>query len=127
MASALLDSYLHQLFGAGVVHADPHPGNLFFFDDGRLCLHDFGSIGVLDPASRLALGGMVEAIAADDAEGVLDAAIAMGFFPPQVDRRPHVREIHLILAEMASRPLAPWSISEATWLVAPIGQGAPSE
>jgi len=124
LASALLDAYVHQLFGAGVFHADPHPGNLFFFDDGRLCLHDFGSIGVLDPASRLALGGMVEAIAADDAEGVLDAAIALGFFPPQVERRSHVREIHLILAEMASRPLAAWSIAEAIWRVARIGQGA---
>jgi ubiquinone biosynthesis protein len=51
LARALLDAYVHQLFGAGVFHADPHPGNLFFFDDGRLCLHDFGSIGVLDPAS----------------------------------------------------------------------------
>src|SRR5690606_41698247 len=58
------------------------------------------------------------------AEGVLDAAIAMGFFPPQVDRRSHVREIHLILAEMASRPLAQWSIAEAIWRVARIGQGA---
>jgi ubiquinone biosynthesis protein len=124
LARALLDAYVHQLFGAGVFHADPHPGNLFFFDDGRLCLHDFGSIGVLDPASRLALGGMVEAIAADDAEGVLDAAIALGFFPPQVERRSHVREIHLILAEMASRPLAEWSIAEAIWRVARIGQGA---
>ena len=124
LARALLGAYVHQLFGAGVFHANPHPGNLFFLDDGRLCLHDFGSIGVLDPASRLALGGMVEAIAADDAEGVLDAAIAMGFFPPQVDRRSHVREIHLILAEMASRPLAQWSIAEAIWRVARIGQGA---
>src|SRR3546814_2627842 len=104
--------------------ADPRPGNLFCVDDVCRCLHDFGSIGVLDPASRLALGGMVEAIAADDSEGVLDAAIAMGFFPPQVDRRSHVREIHLILAEMASRPLAQWSIAAAIWRVARIGQGA---
>ena len=124
LASALLDAYVHQLFGAGVFHADPHPGNLFFFSDGRLCLHDFGSIGVLDPTSRLALGGMVEAIAVDDAEGVLDAAIALGFFPSQVERRSHVREIHLILAEMAARPLAEWSIAEAIWRVARIGQGA---
>jgi len=123
LASALLDVYVHQLFGAGVFHADPHPGNLFLLDDGRLCLHDFGSIGVLDPASRLALGGMVEAIAADDATSVLDTAIALGFFQPYVDRRTHEREIHLILGEMASRPLAQWSIAEAIWRVARIGHG----
>src|SRR3546814_21113992 len=88
LASALLDAYVHQLFGAGVFHDDPHPGNLFFFDDGRLCLHDFGSTAVLDPASRLALGGIVEAIAADYAAGVLAAAIALGFSPPPVPRPP---------------------------------------
>src|SRR3546814_16235080 len=67
---------------------------------------------------------MVEAIAADDAEGVLDAAIALGFFPPHVDRRSHVREIHLILPEITIRPLAPWSIAEAIWRVAPLGPGS---
>jgi ubiquinone biosynthesis protein len=124
LAAALLDAYLYQLFGAGVFHADPHPGNLFVLEDGRLCLHDFGSIGVLDPASRLALGGMVEAIAAEDASAVLDSAIALGFFPPHVERRAHEREIHLILAELTSRPIAQWSIAEAIWRVARIGHGA---
>ncbi|EIM00609.1 hypothetical protein RHOFW104T7_02275 [Rhodanobacter thiooxydans] len=124
LAAGLLDAYIHQLLVAGVFHADPHPGNLFVLDDGRLCLHDFGSIGVLDPASRLALGGLVEAIAANDAPTVLDTAIALEFFRVQVDRRPYEREVHMILSEMASRPLAQWSIAEAIWRVARIGQGA---
>src|SRR5699024_4565475 len=105
LAGALLDAYVHQLLESGVFHADPHPGNLFVMGDGRLCLHDYGSIGVLDPASRLALGGLVQAIATNDAPAVLDAAVALGFFQQYVERRPHEREIHLILAELASRPL----------------------
>lgn len=124
LAQALLDAYLHQLFVAGVFHADPHPGNLFLLDDGRLCFHDFGSIGVLDPLARRALAALVEAIAAADAETVLDAAIGLGFFQPHVERRSHEREIHLILAELASRPLAEWSVAEAIWRVARIGHGA---
>ena len=40
LANALLEAYVHQLFGAGVFHADPHPGNLFFFDDGRWYYYD---------------------------------------------------------------------------------------
>ena len=124
LASALLDAFLHQLFVAGVFHADPHPGNLFVLDDGRLCFHDFGSIGVLDPAARAALAAMVEAISAADAEAVLDAAIGLGFFAVHVERRSHEREIHRVLSELASRPLADWSIAEAIWRVARIGQGA---
>jgi ubiquinone biosynthesis protein len=123
LATALLDAYVQQLFVAGVFHADPHPGNLFVLDDGRLCFHDFGSIGVLDPAARRALAALVEAIAASEAEPVLDAAIGLGFFPPHVERRAHEREIHLILAELRSRPLAQWSVAEAIWRVARIGHG----
>lgn len=124
LVQVLLGSYLHQLFGAGVFHADPHPGNLFVLEDGRLCLHDFGSIGVLDSASRLALAGMVDSIAVNDASGVLDGAIGMGFFEAHVERRTHEREIDLILGELASRPLEQWSVAEAIWRVARIGRGA---
>jgi ubiquinone biosynthesis protein len=124
LAHALLDAYVHQLFVAGVFHADPHPGNLFVLDDGRLCFHDFGSIGVLDPLARRALAALVQAIAEGEADAVLDAAIGLGFFSVHVERRAHEREIHLILAEMASRPLAEWSVAEAIWRVARIGHGA---
>ncbi len=124
LAIALLDAYLHQLFIAGVFHADPHPGNLFVLDDGRLCFHDFGSIGVLDPGARLALGSLVEAVVANDGADVLDAAIALGFFGPHIERRDHEREIHLILSELVGRPLAQWSVAEAIWRVARIGHGA---
>ena len=124
LGDALLGAYLYQLFGAGVFHADPHPGNLFVLDDGRLCFHDFGSIGVLDAASRIALAALVEAIAAGDAPGVLDGAIGLDFFPTHVERRAHEREIDLILGDLASRPLAQWSVAEAIWRVARIGQGA---
>ena len=51
-------------------------------EDGRLCFHDFGSIGVLDAGSRLAFAGLLEAIVAGDPPGVLDGAIGLGFFPP---------------------------------------------
>lgn len=124
LADALLGAYLHQLFSAGVFHADPHPGNLFVMDDGRLCFHDFGSIGALDATSRLALAGLIEAIAAGDPPGVLDGAIGLGMFSPHVERRIHEREIDLILGELASRPLAQWSVAEAIWRVARINQAA---
>ncbi len=38
---------LKQIFTFGFFHADPHPGNLFILEDGRLCYLDFGLTGTL--------------------------------------------------------------------------------
>lgn len=123
LAGRLLDAYLHQLLGAGAFHADPHPGNLFELPDGRLCLHDFGSIGFLDPASRSALAQLIGGLVANDAPTVLDAVVAMGFIEGPVERRSYLRAISEILSTLATLPLNEWSMADAIWRVAQIGAG----
>ena len=41
------DLTLEQIFTHGFFHADPHPGNIFILNDGRLCYLDFGLTGNL--------------------------------------------------------------------------------
>ena len=123
LAGRLLDAYLEQLFVGGVFHGDPHPGNLFSMPDGRLCFHDFGNIGYLDPAARRALALMVEAVSYADAEGTLDAALAMGFLSAPIDRRAYTRAISEIVDEMSTLPLSQWSLAETIWRIARVGQG----
>lgn len=123
LAGLVLDAYVHQLMGAGVFHADPHPGNLFELPDGRLCLHDFGSIGFLDPASRSALAQLIEGLVVNDAATVLDAVVAMGFIEGPIDRRAYLRAISEILSSLATLPLNEWSMADAIWRVARIGAG----
>lgn len=123
IAGILLDAYIRQLFGVGVFHADPHPGNLMDMPDGRVCFHDFGSIGYLDPEARVALAQLIDSIANIDQAGVLDAAMAMGFINGPVDRREYQRAISEILSELATLPLSEWSVAEAIWRVARIGAG----
>ena len=50
LAQAFVDAYLKQFFSVGVFHGDPHPGNLFIMQDGRICFHDFGLVGFLTTA-----------------------------------------------------------------------------
>lgn len=119
----VLTAYTQQLFGSGVFHADPHPGNLFDLADGRVCFHDFGLIGYLDPESRMALAQMIESIGYDDTSGVLDAAVALGFIRAPFDRGEYQRAISEILSDLASLPLSEWSVAEAIWRVARIGAG----
>lgn len=122
-ARQLLDAYLHQLLIHGVFHGDPHPGNLFAMADGRLCFHDFGTIGYLDPAARLAFARMLDAVSYGDAEDALDAALALGFLAPPIDRRDYTRNISGILGELTTLPLSQWSLAETVWRIARLGHG----
>ena len=54
-AGQLLCAYIDQVFLHGLVHVDPHPGNLVQTGDGRLALLDFGMIAGIAPVTRRAL------------------------------------------------------------------------
>jgi aarF domain-containing kinase len=45
----LLDLFFRQAFDFGLIHADPHPGNYLFLQDGRIGLLDFGCSKKFDP------------------------------------------------------------------------------
>ncbi len=60
--------FFQQLYINGFFHADPHPGNLFYLQDGRLALIDCGMMGRLDPRSQRILTEMLLAIVDLDAE-----------------------------------------------------------
>ena len=51
-ARELLRAYLDQVFVHGLVHADPHPGNVLLMDDQRLALFDLGMVARLAPRTR---------------------------------------------------------------------------
>jgi predicted unusual protein kinase regulating ubiquinone biosynthesis (AarF/ABC1/UbiB family) len=44
LARVLSRWLVHQVFVARAVHADPHPGNFAFRDDGRVVVYDFGCV-----------------------------------------------------------------------------------
>ncbi|CAN7315248.1 AarF/UbiB family protein [Pseudoxanthomonas sp. LjRoot143] len=123
IADQLFNAYLHLLFVRGVYHADPHPGNLFAMADGRLCFHDLGSIGYLDPAARRALARMIAAVPYADADEVLDSALLLGFIVVPVDRREYTRAIGEILNELESLPVTEWSLAEMVWRISRLGGG----
>ena len=62
LADDLCHAYLKQILVDGFFHADPHPGNVFLTDDGRLALLDLGHGGA--GRSRHA-GGPAQARARD--------------------------------------------------------------
>ncbi|MEW6493047.1 MAG: AarF/ABC1/UbiB kinase family protein [Cyanobacteriota bacterium] len=68
ITTLLFRAFFQQLYINGFFHADPHPGNLFYLNDGRIALLDFGMVGRLDPRTQQILTEMLLAIVDLDAE-----------------------------------------------------------
>ncbi len=61
-------AFFQQYLVDGLFHADPHPGNLFYLDDGRVAVLDCGMMGSLDARTQSALVEMILAIVNIDAQ-----------------------------------------------------------
>ncbi len=66
VARLLNDVYAEQMLHLGLLHADPHPGNLFVQPGPRLVLLDHGLTMSLSPSLVHAMGEMVRALLAAD-------------------------------------------------------------
>ena len=69
---------LRQVLDIGFFHADPHPGNLFLLDDGRLCFIDCGMAGRVDKETVTDLANLIHGVASSDIDKLYDAFIALG-------------------------------------------------
>lgn len=67
---------------AGLLHADPHPGNFRLLPDGRLGVVDFGGVARLPEGHPEPIGRLVRLALAGDAEGVVEGLRAEGFIKP---------------------------------------------
>lgn len=64
----LISSYGFQLFGVGIFHSDPHPGNVLLTSQGKCALIDFGQMKVLRDEIRLVLARLVIALYSNSKE-----------------------------------------------------------
>ena len=110
LLAALTDAFGRCIFTTGFFHADPHPGNLFVLDDGRIGLIDFGQVKQISGQARATLGKVMCALATrrrSEAEpwGVLDDLEALAELGD---------ELGVVLREGALRPEGPAAVS--MWL-----------
>ena len=64
---------------AGLLHADPHPGNFRLTDDGRFGVLDFGAVKRLPDGMPPQIGRLLTRALTQDAEGVVDGLRDEGF------------------------------------------------
>ena len=81
-------SFFQQIYVDGFFHADPHPGNIFYLDDGRVAFLDCGMIGRLDPRTQQILTEMLLAVVDLDAQrcAQLTIELAEAGQPVSIDR-----------------------------------------
>ncbi|WFE42215.1 AarF/ABC1/UbiB kinase family protein [Micromonospora sp. WMMD998] len=64
---------------AGLLHADPHPGNFRLLPDGRLGVIDFGAVARLPEGTPEPIGRIAALALRGDADGVVDGLRGEGF------------------------------------------------
>ncbi len=93
-AGQLLESYYSQILTAGFFHADPHPGNLMWWQD-EIYFIDFGMVGELGPELRELLTLMLMAFWQEDVVFLSDVVLMIA----GADRRPDI-DIEAFQAEL---------------------------
>jgi ubiquinone biosynthesis protein len=105
-ANQLLESFYHQILGVGFFHADPHPGNMKWWD-GRLYFLDFGMVGEVPPQTRQNLLLLILAFSREDVPFLADILIQLsGDAPrPELDVATYHADIDALMRRHMSASL----------------------
>lgn len=69
----------------GMLHADPHPGNFWLLEDGRLGVLDFGAVNRMPDGYPVAFGRLTRIFNQGDMETVVRGLRAEGFIRPHIE------------------------------------------
>jgi predicted unusual protein kinase regulating ubiquinone biosynthesis (AarF/ABC1/UbiB family) len=95
----LFRSYLKQVLVDGLFHADPHPGNVFITDDGRIALLDLGMVGHTAPGMQENLLKVLLAVSEGKGEDAAEIAMRMSQKLEGFDQNEFRRQVsHLVAA-----------------------------
>ena len=65
------DIVLRMVLEEGFFHADPHPGNIFYLPDNRICFIDFGMVGRLSEERRTQVVSLLQGMVGRNTDNVV--------------------------------------------------------
>jgi predicted unusual protein kinase regulating ubiquinone biosynthesis (AarF/ABC1/UbiB family) len=113
LAEELFKSYLKQILLDGLFHADPHPGNIFLTDDGRVALLDLGMIGRIAPSMQENLLKLLIAVGDGNHEVAADIVIRISQTTENFNPSEFKRHIGQIMALQLNQSLEKMNTGKA--------------
>ena len=98
LVEQLFKAYLKQVLIDGLFHADPHPGNVFLTDDGRIALLDLGMVGHTAPGMQETLLKLLLAVSEGQSEDAAELVIRISQKMEEFDPTEFRRRIRQVLA-----------------------------
>jgi predicted unusual protein kinase regulating ubiquinone biosynthesis (AarF/ABC1/UbiB family) len=127
----LFHAYLKQVLVDGLFHADPHPGNVFITQDGRLALLDLGMVGRTSPDMQENLLKVLIAVSNGRSEQAADVIIQMSERGENYDTVRFKRRMGQLVAQQQGRGMKDINVGETllevTGIAADVGLFVPSE
>lgn len=96
---------LTMLFDHGFFHADPHAGNFFVLEEGRMGMMDYGMVGYLDAYLKDTLLRVVLAVTAQDADRLVDELLVLGVAQENIQRFTLRQDVQHLMRRYTHRPL----------------------
>src|SRR5450759_5059312 len=98
LADELFRAYLKQILIDGFFHADPHPGNVFLTNDGRIALLDLGMVAFIPPRLQSSLTQLVFAISEGRSDDVMNYSVQISQRTPSFDEAGFTRAVTDLVA-----------------------------
>lgn len=98
LAGQLVEAYLKQGLIDGLLHADPHPGNIFLTDSGEIALLDAGMVVHFSNRMRRQLAQLILAITQSDGDEAARIAADIGSTDSDFELDEFAKEIGRIVA-----------------------------
>lgn len=113
LAEELFRAYLKQVLVDGLFHADPHPGNVFVTDDGRIALLDLGMVGHVAPVMQRHLLKVIIAVSDGKGDEAAEEVVRMSEKSDAFDQHKFRQEIGQQVASSRNQGLRELNVGQS--------------
>jgi len=117
LAQLGLRALMQQIMVDGFFHADPHPGNIYVLNDGRISFLDWGMVGRVTPDMQARVIALIEGIVDRDSEAIMELILSLSENTTVKNKEELQRDIMDVLDEFYAVPLNEINISQLLMLI----------